>query len=73
MIRLSAFDITPNDSLLTNDILVFLKQTFIADNIVFLKETNKTYTSSQVTELAEDIIKQHESINKLNNKEGGEK
>ncbi|MDE5835467.1 MAG: hypothetical protein K2H50_00460 [Paramuribaculum sp.] len=71
MIEISAFDISPNDSLVTNNIFAFLEETFKVQNSVFLKETNKAYDPSQIAELAEDIVSLHELANEK--KEGGEK
>ncbi|MBD5214996.1 MAG: hypothetical protein HDS78_00475 [Bacteroidales bacterium] len=66
MTEISAFDISPNDSLLAKDIFTILEENFKAESIIYLKETNKIYKSSQIEELANDIV----SVRELANKKG---
>ena len=60
MIEISAFDINPNDNELTKNIFVFLEEAFKAEEKILLKETNKIYQQSNITELADTIVSLYE-------------
>lgn len=60
MLEISAFDITPNDNDLTKQIFAFLDEAFKAEDKILLKETNKIYQQSNITDLADTIVSLHE-------------